>query len=85
MRTPSFLPACLPAFQTSSFETSKVQNEIDFEWLLKDRSKVQTNYYVKGKGGHEQAIDLGFDCADDFHNYALLWTAKRIMCVRVGG
>ena len=69
--------SCFPSIQTSSWETNRAQDEIDFEWLLKDRTKVQTNYYVGGVGGHEVMIDLGFDCAADFHNYALMWTSKQ--------
>ncbi|MFZ6030596.1 MAG: beta-glucanase [Chloroflexota bacterium] len=44
-------------------------DEIDIEILGKDTTKMQTNYFTNGVGGHETMIDLGFDAADDFHTY----------------
>jgi beta-glucanase (GH16 family) len=44
--------------------------EIDFEFLGKDCSIVQTNYYAAGSKGNEEIIDLGFNACTDFHNYA---------------
>lgn len=48
-------------------------DEIDIEFLGKDTTGVQFNYYTKGEGGHEYWYDLGFDGADDFHEYAFEW------------
>lgn len=54
-------------------------DEIDFEVLGKDTSKVQLNYYRNGVGGHEKMIDLGFDASDDFHTYAFEWHKDKII------
>jgi endo-1,3-1,4-beta-glycanase ExoK len=56
-------------------------NEIDFEVLGKDPTKVQLNYYYAGtgKGGqHEKLIDLGFDASQGFHNYGFVWKKDSI-------
>ncbi|GAB4108896.1 MAG: hypothetical protein OHK0022_61150 [Roseiflexaceae bacterium] len=53
-------------------------DEIDIEILGKDTTKMQTNYYTNGVGGHETMIDLGFDAALDFHTYAFEWTPTSI-------
>lgn len=53
-------------------------DEIDFEVLGKDTSKVQINYYVEGQGGHEYMVDLGFDASTDFHNYGLSLTPEKL-------
>jgi len=54
-------------------------DEIDFEVLGKDSTKVQLNYWRNGKGGHEKMIDLGFDASEDFHTYAFDWTPGKIV------
>ncbi len=48
-------------------------HEIDVEILGKDTTRLQTNYFTDGVGGHETVILLGFDAAADFHNYAIVW------------
>lgn len=53
-------------------------DEIDFEILGKDTTKVQLNYFTNGKGNHEFMVDLGFDAAEDFHRYAFEWHEDRI-------
>ena len=50
-----------------------VWDEIDIEFLGKDTTKVQFNYYVNGVGGHEYLCDLGFDASADFHVYGFDW------------
>ncbi|KAL4188182.1 hypothetical protein AMTRI_Chr09g22640 [Amborella trichopoda] len=57
----------------SSLEGDKSQDEIDFEFLGKDKRIVQTNFYVDGVGGRERIHDLGFDCSDGFHEYKIKW------------
>ncbi|XP_038682130.1 probable xyloglucan endotransglucosylase/hydrolase protein 32 [Tripterygium wilfordii] len=57
----------------SSLEGDKSQDEIDFEFLGKDKTIVQTNYYTTGTGNREQLHDLGFDCSDGFHEYTIKW------------
>jgi endo-1,3-1,4-beta-glycanase ExoK len=56
----------------------KQHDEIDFEFLGKEPNKVQLNYWVAGKGGHEEMIDLGFDASKDFHNYVFDWQKDKI-------
>ncbi len=53
-------------------------DEIDIEFLGKDTTKVQFNYYTNGRGGHEHMHDLGFDASEDFHKYAFDWQADKI-------
>ena len=58
--------------------TSNPWDEIDIEFLGKDMTSVQFNYYTKGVGGHEFVYKLGFDASKDFHEYAFLWLADSI-------
>lgn len=51
----------------------KPHDEIDFEFLLKDTSKVQLNYYVGGSGGNEALIPLDGTSDSGFNNYAFVW------------
>lgn len=39
---------------------------------------MQVNYFVNNVGGHEEMIDLGFDAALGYHNYAIVWSASSI-------
>ncbi|KAJ8748841.1 hypothetical protein K2173_013272 [Erythroxylum novogranatense] len=57
----------------SSLEGDKSQDEIDFEFLGKDKNLVQTNYFTTGTGNREQLHDLGFDYSDGFHEYVIKW------------
>lgn len=57
----------------SSLEGDKTQDEIDFEFLGKDRTIVQTNYYTAGTGNREKIHHLGFDASDGFHEYVIKW------------
>ncbi|KAI5068147.1 hypothetical protein GOP47_0016492 [Adiantum capillus-veneris] len=68
----------LSSFYLSSLEGSKVQDEIDFEWLGKDKSSVQTNYYVNGVGNHEVQVPLGFDCSQAYHTYTITCNSEQI-------
>jgi beta-glucanase (GH16 family) len=54
-------------------EEETAHDEIDFEFLGKDPTKVQLNYFAGGVGGHEQLVDLGFDASAGFHDYAFDW------------
>ena len=54
-------------------------DEIDIEFLGDDTTKVQFNYYTHGIGGHEYIYDLGFDAAEDFHEYAFDWREDAII------
>jgi len=53
-------------------------DEIDIEILGKNPTKMQTNYFTSGVGGHESTIDLGFDASAAFHTYAIEWSSARI-------
>ena len=53
-------------------------HEIDIEFLGKDTTKVQFNYFVNGVGEHEHMHDLGFDASKDFHNYGFRWAQDAI-------
>ncbi len=65
----------------SSFFTYTYQpvwDEIDIEFLGKDTSEVQFNYFTNGTGGHEYLFDLGFDASEEFHEYAFDWQSDSI-------
>ena len=54
-------------------------DEIDFEWLGADDQHVQSNYYGKG---NTDTYDRGANLTnpgsqDDFHTYAVDWTAEK--------
>lgn len=53
-------------------------DEIDFEFLGYDTTKVQLNYYTDGVGGHEYMLDLGFDATEGYHTYGFLWLKDSI-------
>ncbi len=53
-------------------------DEIDIEFLGKDTSIVQFNYFTNGAGEHEYVYSLGFDAAEDFHSYGFDWQEDSI-------
>lgn len=53
-------------------------DEIDIEFLGKDTTKIQFNYYTNGVGDHEFMYDLGFDASEDFHEYGFEWLEDSI-------
>ncbi len=53
-------------------------DEIDIEFLGKDTTIVQFNYFTNGVGGHENIVNLGFDAAEDYHIYTIEWTPTYI-------
>ncbi|MEU4384233.1 glycoside hydrolase family 16 protein [Promicromonospora sp. NPDC023805] len=53
-------------------------DEIDVEILGKNTWQMQTNYFTGGVGGHEAVINLGFDAAAGYHNYAIEWRSGNI-------
>ena len=55
-----------------------VWDEIDIEFLGKDTTKVQFNYYTRGQGNHEYVYDLGFDASQGFHQYGFYWDSSSI-------
>lgn len=55
-----------------------IWDEIDIEFLGKDTTHVQFNYYSNGVGGHEYWYDLGFDSSEAFHDYGFKWEENKI-------
>ncbi|MDD5593220.1 MAG: glycoside hydrolase family 16 protein [Candidatus Margulisbacteria bacterium] len=64
-------------FYTDQFD-NQPWDEIDIEILGKDTTQMQINYHTNGRGDHEKMIPLGFDAADDFHDFAILREEKEI-------
>lgn len=56
----------------------KPHDEIDFEALGKDPSKVQLNQYVSAKGGNEKLIDVPGGVDQGFNDYAFVWEPERL-------
>lgn len=54
-------------------------DEIDFEVLGKNPSKVQLNQFVDGKNvGAQKLVDVAGGADKDFHDYAFVWEKERI-------
>jgi len=53
-------------------------DEIDFEFLGKDPTVVELNYWVNGKQQPSYKHNLGFDATRDFHIYAFEWRPTSI-------
>lgn len=53
-------------------------DEIDIEFLGKDTTMVQFNWYKNGVGGNEYYHRLGFDASQDFHTYGFEWRPNYI-------
>jgi beta-glucanase (GH16 family) len=54
-------------------------DEIDIEFLGKDTTQVQFNYFTNGVGSHEYLYDLGFDASEEFHVYGFEWLEDSII------
>ena len=54
-------------------------DEIDIEFLGKDTTIIQFNYFTNGVGEHEFVYELGFDASEDFHTYAFEWHKDKIV------
>lgn len=67
------------SFYLSSLEGDKTQDEIDFEFLGKDKGIIQTNVYTQGAGNREEIHQLGFDSSEAFHEYAIHWSSNEIL------
>ena len=63
---------------TGDFEGNS-HDEIDIEFLGKDTTKVQFNYFLNDVGGHEYWYDLGFDASEDFHHYGFFWNEEMVV------
>ena len=76
---PAKNPGIVSSFFTYTGPSYGTQwDEIDIEFLGKDTTKVQFNYYTNGVGNHEYIYSLGFDASKDFHTYAFDWKPDSI-------
>ena len=53
-------------------------DEIDIEFLGKDTTRIQVNYFTAGVGRHESTIYLGFDASLAYHDYGFSWQPDSI-------
>jgi endo-1,3-1,4-beta-glycanase ExoK len=53
-------------------------DEIDFEILTKDTSKVQVNAYIAGKGKNEKLVHVAGGAENAFNDYAFVWEKDRL-------
>ncbi len=65
-------------FTYSGPPLTDVHDEIDFEFLGKTPNKVQLNYFVSARGGHESIESLGTNASVGFNNYAFEWLPESI-------
>lgn len=74
-------PAKLNGAMTGSVFTynHQPQDEIDIEFIGKDPTVLQTNYFTDGVGQHGSDIQLGFDATESFHDYAFEWRPDSIV------
>jgi endo-1,3-1,4-beta-glycanase ExoK len=56
----------------------KPHDEIDFEVLLKDPSKVQLNVYKDAEGGNEKLVPVAGGADGGFNDYAFVWKENQI-------
>lgn len=79
----SMKPAKNPGIVSSFFtytgpSDGTVWDEIDIEFLGKDTTKIQFNYFTNGVGEHEFLYDLGFDASEEYHTYGFEWLKDSI-------
>ncbi len=77
--TASTFFTCTGPYDTDAEGNPNPHDEIDIEFLGKDTTHVQFNYFVNGQGGHEYMYNLGFDASEEFHNYGYRWTEDYIV------
>lgn len=53
-------------------------DEIDFEFLGKDPTTVELNYWVNAKQQPSYVLHLGYDASKEFHDYAFEWGPQSI-------
>ena len=75
-------PGVVSSFFTyTSPSEGKPWDEIDIEFLGKDTTKVQFNYFTNGRGQKDEHVhlhNLGFDASQGFHTYGFDWQADHI-------
>jgi beta-glucanase (GH16 family) len=74
-------PAKLNGAMTGSIFTynDQPQDEIDIEFIGKDPTIFQSNYFTNGVGHHGSDIQLGYDASESFHDYAFEWRPGSIV------
>lgn len=65
-------------FTYTGKEHGTQHDEIDFEFLGKDRQGVQLNYFGAGAGKHEHVAKLGHDASGSLATYAFEWRPDSI-------
>lgn len=76
---PAKNPGIVSSFFTYTGPSDGTQwDEVDIEFLGKDTTKVQFNYWTNGKGGNEFLYDLGFDASEEYHTYGFEWLEDSI-------
>ena len=76
--TASTFFTCTGPYDTGLDGNPHRHDEIDIEFLGKNTTGVQFNYFVDGKGGHEYWYDLGFDASEEYHTYGFRWEENAI-------
>lgn len=56
----------------------KPHDEIDFEILTRDPSKVQVNAYIDGEANHTLMADVSPPANEAFHVYSFVWMPDRL-------
>lgn len=70
--------ACSGIISSFFIYTWNPWDEIDIEFLGKDTTQVQFNYYTNGVGNHTYLLDLGYDASEEFHEYGFDWQPDSI-------
>lgn len=66
-------------FTYVGYPSKTIHDEIDFEFLGKEPTMVELNYWVDGKPDPSKTkIKLGFDASKGFHDYKFVWTPTKI-------
>ncbi|MCO5065954.1 MAG: family 16 glycosylhydrolase [Rhizobiaceae bacterium] len=59
-------------------QNGKPHDEIDFEAITKDTSRIEVNTYVDGKPHHGGKIDVPGGTDKEFNDYAIVWEPDQI-------
>lgn len=65
-------------FMYTGESNGTIWDEIDIEFLGKDTTSVQFNFYADGEGDHEYIYELGYDASEEYHEYGFLWLENSI-------
>lgn len=72
-------PSATPGTASTFFlYNDNPHDEIDIEFLGKDTTVVQFNYFVNDVGNHEYKYNLGFDASKEYHHYGFYWDEHEI-------